>query len=58
MMFNYQDDRKDGLGFMRLLTFDPMTRSITVRTYSPWFDRYGYSKAKPGEDAFVLENAF
>lgn len=58
LMFNYQDDRKDGLGFMRFLTFDPMTRSITVRTYSPWFDQYGYKKAKAGEDAFVLENAF
>ena len=58
MMFNYQDDRKDGLGFMRLLTFDPMKRSITVRTYSPWFDQFGYSKAKAGEDAVVLENAF
>ena len=58
LMFNYQDDRTDGLGFMRLLSFDPVTRSITVRTYSPWFDQYGYKKAKPGEDAFVLENAF
>lgn len=58
MMFNYQDDRKDGLGFMRLLTFDPMQRTITVRTYSPWFDQFGYKKAKQGEDAFVLEDAF
>ena len=58
MMFNYQDDRKNGLGFMRLLSFDPLTRSITVRTYSPWFDQYGYIKSKPGEDAFILENAF
>lgn len=58
LMFNYQDDRKDGLGYMRLLTFDPMTRSITARTYSPWFDQFGYKKAKPGEDAFILENAF
>ena len=58
LMFNYQDDRKDGLGYMRLLTFDPMTRSITARTYSPWFDQFGYKKAKPGEDSFILENAF
>ncbi len=58
MMFNYQDDRKDGLGYVRLLTFDPMARTITVRTYSPWFDQFGYKKAKQGEDAFVLEDAF
>ena len=58
LMFNYQDDRTDGLGFMRILTFDPDTRSIEVSTYSPWLDRWGYVKAKEGEDAFVLPDAY
>ena len=58
LMFNYQDDRKDGLGYMRILTFDPDTRSIEVSTYSPWLDRWGYVKAKEGEDAFVLTDAY
>ena len=58
MMFNYQDDRKDGLGYLRILTFDPQTRSIAVSTYSPWFDRWGYVKAKEGEDAFILTDAY
>lgn len=58
IMFNYQDDRTEGLGYLRILTFDPVTRSISVATYSPWFDRWGYPKTRPEEDAFVLENAF
>jgi len=58
MMFNYQDDRVDGLGFMRLLRFDPLTRSIEVCTYSPWLDLWHYAKAEEGEDHFILENAW
>ena len=58
MMFNYQDDRVKGLGFIRLLRFDPMSRSIEVLTYSPWFDQWGYPKAKDEENHFVLTNAW
>lgn len=58
LMFNYQDDRTDGLGYLRILTFDPEARSIEISTYSPWFDRWGYVKAKEGEDAFVLTDAY
>lgn len=58
MMFNYQDDRVDGLGFMRLLKFDPVTHSIDVSTYSPWLDLWHYAKAEEGEDHFILENAW
>ena len=58
MMFNYQEDRVNGLGFMRLLRFDPTTRSIEVLTYSPWFDQWGYPKASAKENHFILENAW
>ena len=58
MMFNYQDDRVKGLGFIRLLRFDPMTHSIDVLTYSPWFDQWGYPKAKDEENRFSLLNAW
>ena len=58
MMFNYQDDRVKGLGFLRLLRFDPLTRSIEVLTYSPWFDQWGYPKATEEENHFVLQNAW
>ncbi len=58
MMFNYQDDRVKGLGFMRLLRFDPLSRSIEVSTYSPWFDQWGYPKASEEENHFILQNAW
>lgn len=58
MMFNYQEDRVNGLGFLRLLRFDPMVRSIEVQTYSPWFDQWGYPKASEEENHFILENAW
>ena len=58
MMFNYQEDRVNGLGFLRLLRFDPLTRSIEVSTYSPWFDQWGYPKTTDQENHFILENAW
>ena len=58
MMFNYQDDRKEGLGFMRLLRFNPVDHSIEVLTYSPWFDQWGYPKATDEENHFILINAW
>ena len=58
MMFNYQDDRVKGLGFIRLLRFDPLTHNIDVLTYSPWFDQWGYPKAKEEENHFTLLNAW
>lgn len=58
MMFNYQDDRVNGLGYMRLLRFDPVTRNIEVETYSPWFDQWGYPGATEEENHFILENAW
>ena len=58
MMFNVQDDLKEGLGFMRILTFYPEDRHIEVRTYSPWYDIWGYPKNDPEIDTFSLENAY
>ena len=58
MMFNFQDDRKEGLGFMRLLRFNPVDHSIEVLTYSPWFDQWGYPKATDEENHFILINAW
>ena len=58
MLFNLQDDLVDGLGYLRLLRFDPITRSIEVETYSPWFDRYGYVGSAEEDNHFVLLNAW
>lgn len=58
LMFNVQDDYIDGLGYLRLLRFDPADHSITVDTYSPWFDQYGYPGISDEENHFVMENAW
>ncbi|MEZ4628155.1 MAG: metallophosphoesterase [Eubacteriales bacterium] len=42
MMMNTQDDQDKGIGFLRILRFDPINDTIEVVTYSPWLDRYGY----------------
>ena len=57
LMYNFQDDKKYGLGYLRILTFDPMDRSVHVTTYSPWFDDYDYQK-DAAKDTFTLENAW
>ena len=57
LLYNFQDDKKYGLGYLRILTFDPADRSIHVTTYSPWFDDYNYFKDE-SKDTFTLENAW
>ncbi len=56
LMYNYQNyDLK--CGQLRILTFDPVKRSIQVTTYSPYTDIYykdGYFKSV----TFTLEDAF
>lgn len=60
MMMNVQDDQTNGVGYLRLLRFDPNADTIEVVTYSPVLDRYGYEVAVGG-DQFggdkTLENA-
>ncbi|MBQ1820834.1 MAG: metallophosphoesterase [Clostridia bacterium] len=57
IMYNLQLDKQKGIGYCTLMTFDPLTRSISFTSYSPYFDDYNYSK-KESEETFVLENAF
>lgn len=57
LLYNYQDDKKKGLGYLRILTFDPAERSIHVTTYSPWLDDYNYYTDET-KDTFVLTNAW
>ena len=60
MMMNVQDDMDNGIGYLRLLRFDPTADTIEVVTYSPILDRYGY-KVPVGGDRFgerkTLEDA-
>ncbi len=57
LLYNFQDDKQKGLGYLRILTFDPVARSIDVTTYSPTLDDYNYQR-DPALDTFTLYNAF
>ena len=57
LLYNFQDDKKYGLGYIRILTFDPADRSLHVTTYSPWFDDYNYCKDET-RDTFTLAEAW
>jgi len=56
MLYNYQD-YSINCGQIRLLSFDPATRDITVTTYSPFTDYY-YKDSHYKSAVFVLEDAF
>jgi hypothetical protein len=53
MLANYQMHRKGGDGYLRILSFDPSQRSVTVRTYSPFLDMYKTDK----DNEFVIDDA-
>lgn len=57
LMYNFQDDKKKGLGYLRILTFDPVTRNIDVTTYSPYLNDYNYYEDE-SRDTFTLEQGF
>lgn len=56
LMYNYQNADMD-CGQLRLLTFDPMARSLRVLTYSPYQKRY-YRDFVYSSSDFLLENVF
>ncbi len=57
MMYNFQDDKKYGLGYARVLMFNPKTRNIAVTTYSPYLNDYNYYK-NAERDTFTLHDAW
>ncbi|MDO4565273.1 MAG: metallophosphoesterase [Clostridia bacterium] len=57
LMYNFQDDKTYGLGYLRLMMFNPLTRNIAVTTYSPYLDDYNYYKDE-SRDTFTLFDAF
>ena len=57
MMYNFQDEKKYGLGYARILMFNPNTRNIAVTTYSPYLNDYNYYR-KAEKDTFTLYNAW
>ena len=57
MMYNFQDDKKYGLGYVRILMFNPNTRNIAVTTYSPYLNDYNYFR-RTEKDTFTLYDAW
>ena len=57
MMYNFQDDKKYGLGYARILMFNPGTRNVAVTTYSPYLDDYNYYRESE-RDTFTLYDAW
>lgn len=57
VMYNFQDDKKYGLGYARILMFNPGTHNIAVTTYSPYLDDYNYYRDVE-RDTFTLYNAW
>jgi hypothetical protein len=56
MLADYQSNPFGGEGFLRLLTFDPANARLSVKTYSPWLDKWNsFGQAK---DEFELEFEF
>lgn len=58
LMYNPQGDKKEGYGYLRLLRFDPIARSIETYPYSPFLDKR-FADPKTGEYFdHVLTDAF
>lgn len=58
LMFNLQEQHRkgEGLGYLRILTIDPVTGTLCVTTYSPFLDDYNYYEESV--DSFALEGLF
>ena len=56
LMADYQATENGGNGYLRLLTVDENKQQITVRTYSPYLDKYDYFDPAeyPEKDEFVI----
>jgi hypothetical protein len=51
LLANYQMGARGGEGYLRLMSFSPADRRVTVRTFSPYLNRY---KTDP-DNAFVVD---
>lgn len=57
LMYNHNQSSGRHAGFLRILNFDPLLRSITVTTYSPFSGLY-YQDNDFKDAVFTLEDAF
>ena len=58
VMFNYSADEENGTGFFRIITFNDVSRKITVSTYSPVLDKDTYDEKYPERDRYYLYAGF
>ena len=56
VMYNLQAENKS-LGYFMLLTFDPLERTISFTSYSPYYDDYNYYQ-KNEIETFTIEKAY
>lgn len=54
LLYDFQDEGADAVGFLRMLTFDTNADTIDVVTYSPYQDKYGFKGV--GYDHFGAEH--
>lgn len=57
LMYNYQDEYLPNSGQLRILRIDPLLRSLTITTYSPYSKRYYRDKDFRAE-TFTLDELF
>jgi hypothetical protein len=58
VMVNLQNEgTRSTAGYCMLMTFDPLTRSVSFTSYSPYYDDYDYYPYSKNE-TFTLENAY
>ena len=58
-MFNYAADEENGLGLVRIITINPMTKAIEIQTIDAIEGKArAYDPMKPEEDSFRFEDLF
>ncbi|MBQ4424098.1 MAG: hypothetical protein II872_07230, partial [Clostridia bacterium] len=58
ILFNYTADAENGLGFLRVLSFDGKAKTLTITTVNALNDKTAYDEAKPEVDNFTIDEAF
>lgn len=58
-MFNYAADEENGLGLVRVITINPMTKTVEIQTIDAIEgEARAYDPLKPEEDSFRFEDLF
>ena len=58
LMYNYTADEENGIGFVRILSFNSKDQTIKVDTVNPFTDVTEYDEKHPEKDHFIIDKAF